>query len=84
MIGSPFGPCRYGGRLEVSFFLATTKTITVTTTAKAGPGYVDMAGRSEQGERGSRGIILPVTADGLNGSVDQMEPHDYGQWPGAP
>ena len=56
MIGSPFGPGRYGGRLEVSFFLATTKTITVTTTAKAGPGYVDMAGRSEQGERGSRGF----------------------------
>ena len=42
------------------------------------------ANREKEVPGDSEAILLPVTADGLNGSVDQMEPHDYGQWPGAP
>lgn len=71
MIGSPFGPGGYGGRLEVNLIRATAKTITVATMAKAGPGYlskmdVDMMDRSEQGVEDpgeySEAVLLPRTA----------------------
>ena len=81
MIGNPFGPGGYGERLEVSLFRATTKTITVTTTAKAGPRYfsrmdVDMVDRSGHGREvpgNSEAVLLPGTSDGFNGSVHHID-----------
>ena len=54
MIGSPFGPGGYGGRVEAHFFRARAMTITVTVTAKAEPVYFSRAGITVVGWDGDK------------------------------
>ena len=54
IIGRPFGPGGYGGRVEVHFFRAAARTIAVTATAKAGPASFSKTDMTVEGWNGEK------------------------------